>query len=221
MKDNITILDVISIIEKRLERSVSQSEFAKVIGTSTPSLNARISKKGGLKLSEILAAENHYKCGLLFAIELMVFGKNANFPDAVEIIYYENPKLTNIIKNPDITSLWLDRELIYYKWKKSEQDLRIIQMPGDSMDGGASPISNKDILIIDISDKNPVASGIFAYTTQNDTLIFVNDIKQKADGSLKFNFWNERYKESVYTISDLKTMNFNVIGRVIKNMSID
>lgn len=39
-------------------------------------------------------------------------------------------------------------------------------MPGDTMDGGETPIKNKDMLIVDISDTNIQASGIFVYTTK-------------------------------------------------------
>lgn len=206
---------ILSTIEKIRGEQISQSEFARVLEITPPALSKRIKNHGEISVSELIKFEQHYKCGLFD-----VLGRKAGLQDAVEIIYYENPTLIEIIKNPVITSIWLDRELVHDVWKKDEKTLRTLQMPGDAMDGGDNPIKNKDMLIVDISDKNPMASGIFAYTTQNESLIFINDIKQKADGALKFNFWNTRYKEAVYTPDDLKKMDFKVIGRVVKNMSL-
>lgn len=209
------LMQILSTIEKMKGGQISQSEFARVLEITPPALSKRIKNHGEISVSELIKFEQHYKCGLFD-----VLGRKAGLQDAVEIIYYENPTLIEIIKNPVITSIWLDRELVHDIWKKDEKNLRTLQMPGDAMDGGDNPIKNKDMLIVDMSDKNPMASGIFAYTTQGESLIFVNDIKQRADGALKFNFWNTRYKEAVYTPDDLKKMDFKVIGRVVKNMSL-
>ena len=48
----------------------------------------------------------------------------------------------------------------------------------------------------------------------------MNGIKQKIDGSVKFNYWNKNYAEVIYNHSDLEKIGFKVLGRVIKNMSI-
>ena len=141
-------------------------------------------------------------------------------PDAVEIKYYDNPALIETIKNPVVSSIWLDRELVHNIWQRSEDDLRIMQMTGDIMDGGDSPIRNQDMLIIDTTSKDIMHSGVYAYTTIQDSFIFVNGIKQKIDGSVKFNYWNKNYAEVIYNHSDLEKIGFKVLGRVIKNMSI-
>lgn len=140
--------------------------------------------------------------------------------DAVEVVYYENPKLKNIIRNKKVTSVWRDREITHDIWEEDEHTLRAIRMPGDSMDGGTYSIKNNDVLIIDTKDTDTLASGVFAYTTQNDSLLFVSDIKKRMDGSLKFTFWNkDRYPEVTHSPESLAAMNFKVIGRVIHNES--
>lgn len=150
---------------------------------------------------------------------MFVSNETKQVPDAVEIIYYENPTLIETIKNPVITSIWMDRELIHNVWLKNEKNLRTLQMPGDTMDGGETPIKNKDMLIVDISDTNIQASGIFVYTTKNASLIFINGIKQSPDGSYRFYFRNSSYKEIHYTLDDLERLEFKVIGRVVKNIT--
>lgn len=144
---------------------------------------------------------------------------NSTPKGAIEIKYYESPNLTNTIKNPAISNIWLNKELIHNVWQKDEKNLKIMQMTGDIMDGGSTPIKNQDILVIDTSIKDVMLSGVYAYTTRNDNFIFVNSIKQKIDGSVNFYSWNNNYKEVIYNLSDLEKINFKVIGRVIKNLS--
>ena len=87
------------------------------------------------------------------------------------------------------------------------------------MDGGETPIKNKAMLIVDISDTYIQASGIFVYTTIKGSLIFINGIKQSPDGTYRFYFRNSSYKEIYYTLDDLEKLGFKVIGRVIKNVT--
>ena len=209
--------------ELRKALNIQQGEFAKSIGILQQ------------QLSKYERGENKPSCDFLIKliektnvnINWLLIGKGNMFvenaekeiPDAVEIIYYENPTLIETIKNPVITSIWLDRELIHNVWLKNEANLRTLQMPGDTMDGGETPIRNKDMLIVDISDTNIQESGIFVYTTKNGSLIFVNGIKQSPDGTYRFYFRNSSYKEIHYTLDDLEKLGFKVIGRVVKNIT--
>jgi len=186
-------------------------------GENKPSADflIKLIEKTAVNLNWLLTGE-----GEMFAANLQTnLQTNLKNADAVEIIYYENPNLSDTIKNPAITSIWLDRELVHDIWHKSEKNLRTLQMPGDTMDGSETPIKNKDMLLIDISDRNTQASGIFVCTTREESLIFVNLVKQMPDGSLKFSFKNDKYKEVIYTDNQLKKLGFKVIGRVIKNMT--
>lgn len=140
--------------------------------------------------------------------------------DAVEIVYYENPNLKNIVRNKKVTSVWRDREITNDLWEEDEHTLRALRMPGDSMDGGTYSIKNNDVLIIDTKDTEIRASGVFAYTTQDDSLLYISDIKRRMDGSLMFTFWNkERYPEIIHSPESLDALKFRVIGRVIHNES--
>lgn len=216
------ITDAIRIIQENINRSISQAEIANILGTSSVAINKRIARKSELKVSEAVKLIDHYGCNLFDSCiqnDNMLSKSSQNRLDSVEIVYYENSNLDKTIKNPLITSLWVDRELVRDVWKKDETKLRTIKMPGDVMNGGERAIKNLDMLIIDLSSTDILSSGIYAYTTNDDNFIFINGIKQKPDGSVKFYYWNKTYSEAVYKLDDLHKINFKVIGRVIKNMS--
>lgn len=203
-------IQLMALIQFKTGKIISVTEIASKLGFSRQYVDK-------IKMNDVLP--EHIK-----ALELkygMTFQNRITSADAVEIKYLEIPSLMNTIKNPDITSIWLDRELIHNKWRKNEKDLRIIQMPGDTMDNGEYSLKDGDILVIDTTVNNPQRSGIFAYTTQNNTLIFVNGLKQRPDGNVKFYYLNKTYDEVIYRPEQLKEMGFKVIGKLVKNMSID
>lgn len=223
-KVNIMLIsDAILSLQLHTKKIISQTEIAKVLGISAVALNKRIIRKSELKVSEAAKLISHYGCNILADYKdeddnVSVFsGYNEN---AIEISYYENPLVKNTIKNPLMISLWLDRELVRNVWKKDEKTLRLAKMPGDGMNGGVLPIRNNDLLIIDTKDNDILSSGIYAYTTNEDNLIFINGIKQKMDGSVKFYYFNQNYNETIYNKEDLENVDFKIIGRIIKNMSV-
>lgn len=204
----------------RIALNMQQGEFAKKINI----LQQQLSKyeRGENKPSAdfyIKLVENaKVNLNWLFTGSGEMFeNPNKKMPDAVEIIYLENPRLMSTIKNDDISSIWMDRELMYQVWRKNEKDLRIIKMPGDYMSGGSYGIQNGDILIIDLNSTNILCSGVYAYTTKGDSFIFVKGIQQLPDGSIRFYPYNDSYKEDIYTPEQVSKMNLNVIGRVFKN----
>lgn len=216
------ITEALQTIQEHVNRPISQTEIAQILGTTSVAINKRITRSSELKVSEAIKLVNHYGYNLFndfIQNDNLLPNSPQNRQDSVEIVYYENPTLDKTIKNPLITSLWLDRELVRDIWKKDETNLRTIKMPGDVMNGGERPIKNRDMLIIDLSSTDILSSGIYAYTTNDDNFIFINGIKQKVDGSVKFYYWNKTYSEAVYKLDDLKKINFKVIGRVIKNMT--
>ena len=210
----------------RLELGMSQGDFANEInvvqqqlskyerGENKPSADflIKLIEKINVNVNWLLTGK-----GTMFN----VVSANFNRADAVEIKYYENPTLIETIKNPEITSIWIDRELVHNVWRKHESDLRIIQMPGDNMQGGHNyfTITNKDIVLIDMLSRNVSLSGIYAYTTQNEKYIFIKAIQRVADGSIKFWSTNSNYQSVILTQEQLDKIGFKVLGRVVKNLS--
>lgn len=210
---HVDIMHIIKIISSALGRNVTQIEVSRALGSSNVGLNKRLRRGADFRLSEIVTLEKHFGCGIFDIIS-----KEGRVQDGVEIPYYENEAFEGVIKNPAITSIWLDREMVRSIWKMNEKDLRIIAMPGDSMDGKVVPFKNQDILVIDTRATDLIASGIYAYTTE-DKNIFVNGLKRKIDGTVEFYYWNESYEKVSYPISVLEEQGFKIIGRIIKNVT--
>lgn len=212
------ITDVLEILQNITKRTVSQVEIAKILGTTPLAINKRIVRKSELKASEAIELSNHFGINL-FENHIHNDNTQTKWPDAVEITYYQSATIGNAVKNPLITSIWVDRELMRDVWKKQGHQLRILQMLGDTMDGGATPIRRGDVLLLDLGSKDIITSGIYAYTTRDDNYIFINGLKQKLDGSIKFFYWNNSYNDIIYKPDELTEANFKVIGRVLKNLS--
>ncbi len=209
----------------RTELGFQQGDFARQMGIHQQQLSKyeRGENKPSAEFFTKLVEKFNININWLLTGNGEMFGcncaENKNI-DAVEIKYFEKSDLTATIKNPNITDFWLDRQLIRNIWKRDEKNLRIMQMTGDLMAGGDTPIKNQDMLIIDTSITDIMLSGVYAYTTRNDSYIFINAIKQRLDGQVLFYYWNKNYDDVIYTHTDLEKINFKIIGRVIKNLSI-
>lgn len=201
--------DIVSAIEKELKTNITQSEIAKALNVTQMNICKRLSAKSDLKVSEFLALQEYFNCKLY---------KYFFLPDAVEVVYYSNENYQHLIKSPKITSIWLDRELVYDVWEKSEENLRCLTMPGASMDGGNNPIPDGTQLIIDTESTDILRSGVYAYITTAG--LFVNRIKTFANGEIDFIYDNKSFNNASYTLDELKKMKFTVIGRVIKALNI-
>lgn len=190
--------------------NISQAEAASILNDSQVNISRKISRGDEIKISELQKFQKHFGLNLF----RKYFKK---FPDAVEIHYYKDDELDELIKNPLVTSVWMDREIVNDVWVKDEKKIVKISMIGDCMDGGPRPIKNGDILFIDTSETNILASGIYAYTTGNSD-IFVANIKRYLD-KVEFSFFKEGYEIEPRTMEELEELNFTVIGRVIHNQS--
>lgn len=201
--------DVVSAIEKELKTNITQSEIAKALNVTQMNICKRLNAKSDLKISELLVLQEYFNCKLY---------KYFLLPDAVEVVYYNNEQYKHLIKSPKITSIWLDRELVYEVWEKSEKDLRCLSMPGASMDGGNNPIADGTQLIIDTQSTDILRSGVYAYITSAG--LFVNRIKTYANGQVEFIFDNKSFSNVRYSREELRKIEFTVIGRVIKVLNI-
>lgn len=214
--DLVTVKNVLFILEQAEKRKITHEEIANIFNCTQEAITTRIKRGSEIKATELRLITKKYPNSKTQLLNKLGF----DMPDAVEIVYYDNPKLTNIIKNPAITSIWLDRELVHNKWHKNEKDLRTISMPGDNMNGGIDPIFNGDMLIIDISSTDVQRSGIYAFTTRGETKLFVNILRQRVNGDVEFSHWNPNYDLSVRSAEELKQLDFKIIGRMIKPMEL-
>ena len=203
-KDYLTFREVFE------DLNISQADAAEILNDSQVNVSRKINRGDEIKISELQKFQKHFGVNLF----KKYFKK---FPDAIEIHYYKDDEIDELVKNPLVTSIWLDRQMVNDVWVKDENKLIKIAMVGDCMNGGARPIKNGDMLIIDTSETNILASGIYAYTTGNSD-IFIANIKRCMD-QVEFSFFKEEYESILRTMQELEELNFTVIGRVIHNQS--
>jgi hypothetical protein len=197
-------------IENLTGEVVTQSKLAEINCVTAATMCKRFSNNSDVTVSELIRVAKHYG---LNPCELLAKGK---VRDSVEIKYYENPKVRDIITHSKVNNIWKDREVVQDVWGKSEKNLRVIKMFGDCMRGFISP---GDILIIDTSLTNPLASGMYAFTSGNNDAIFIAILKQNPDNSITFSYINDNYESRTRTFEELNEINFEIIGKVIHNES--
>lgn len=197
-------------IEELTGEAVTQAKLAEINCVTAATISKRFSNNSDVTVSELVRIAKYYGVN---PCELLAKGE---IKDSVEIKYYENPKVKDIITHSKVTNIWKDREVVYDIWNKKEKDLRVIKMFGDCMRGLIAP---GDILIIDTSQKNPLASGIYAFTSGRNDAIFIAIIKQNADDSITFSYSNGNYESRTRTFEELNEINFEIIGKVVHNES--
>lgn len=191
---------------------LSKSEVARILGVVPSSITSRINGTDDIKISELEKIEEHvgHKIYRLEGIKQT---------DQIEIPYIEiegtktkHPFVENGIK--------LDKKFIKNIWGKDAKNLRIMTMQGNNMNSGDYSIKNNDILIIDISSTKYSKPGIYVYTSAHNSGLNVSGLQEKTNGNLVMLNYNKDYVDEEYAPEQLKAMEFKVIGRMIKNMSL-
>ena len=208
---NITELN--EVLEKLTGGTITQATYANLFCVSPPAISKRFDKLSDVTVAELIKACKHFEVNPYDVLDGKV-------KDSVEIKYYDNPKVKDIIRHAKINSIWKDRELVHDVWAKDEKYLRVIKMFGDCMRTcSGDSINPCDILIIDTSSTNPVVSGIYAYTTEGQNNIFIAILMQNCDGSITFSYKNKYYDSYTQTKEELEAMQFKIVGKVIHNES--
>jgi hypothetical protein len=207
------IVELNEVLEKLTGDTITQATYANLFCVSPPAISKRFDKLSDVTVVELIKACKHFAVNPCDVVDGKV-------KDSVEIKYYENPKVRDIIVHSKLHNIWKDRELVHDIWGKDEKNLRVIKMLGDSMrtcDGDS--INPSDILIIDTSLTNPLISGIYAFTTEGQNNIFIAILMQNGDGSITFSYKNKYYESYTRSKEELEEFKFKIIGKVIHNES--
>lgn len=210
--ETLTLSNAMALASLQLNREVARIELAEALGIVRQYANSIKDKP--LTQEQITKIEEKLKVNLS-----PTTSSNSSSTGKIELQYWgKGLPCENKLKNPLVSSMWFDREVINDVWKKDEHNLSIIAMPGDKMDGGDIPFKNGDILIIDKTQTDISISGIYLYTTNNDEDVFVNNFRKRFDGTVVLGYTNSKYNDSIVTIGELESAGYKVIGRVIKNI---
>lgn len=221
---SITISQAASLISLLCDKEVTRNQIGSVIGLSRQTVHRNKDRK--LEERDIIKLEKEFDISIprtYNIIERATSDKDLSHR-FVDIPYWHDEKCENQkIKDKSVTSIVLDLELITHKLNCKPENLRIIAMPGEEMDGGTYPLKNGDILLIDTSQKDYSNSGVYFVTTQNNKMVFVRRLLELMYGSISSSVDNPIYAPQVnktLTQKQLEEIDFKIIGRVIKNLSL-
>lgn len=199
---------------------LSQSEVAAILDISAVSVSKRVNNpKSEVKEYEIRKLENATGKRIYYNENV---AQNREY-DQVSIKYLIIPEVDEkVLKSPLVKErVQFDREIVD-AWRRDSQSQRIIKMRGDKMNAGDYPLRDGDILIIDISERDVANSGMYLYTTDSQLgrEVFVSNVNISPDGNYRLSYFNDKYEDVIYTLEQIKEMNFTVWGRVIKNLML-
>ena len=197
-----------------------QSEVATILNISPVSVSKRVKNKNSeVKEHEIRKLENATGKQIYFNENIF---KNREY-DQVSIKYLYIPEVDeSILKSPLVKErVQFDKEIVE-AWRRLPEAQRIVRMRGDKMNAGDYPLCDGDILIIDTSECDVANSGVYIYTTDLPTgrEVFISNVHIRPDGNYRLSYFNNRYEDVIYTLEQIKEMNFIVWGRVIKDLSL-
>ena len=213
--ENQKFISCINYIRALKEENIPYAEFANALGLQVCTIQKRI------KTGAIISKEEKDRLSEYFNLaDMSPLCKNK----IVKLDYYENEKLTNIIRNPKLEEFYIGTQLLRNIWEIQNVDaLKLLAMPGDKMEGGPLShqlhIRNRDVLLMDTSLTNITFNGIYAYETLGGTKIQVSHVSVNDDGSVRFYYTNPIYEEVFRTPERLKELEFKVVGRIVKNIS--
>lgn len=213
---------------------VNLTEIAEIINIPVRTLYTRGQRNSNFTMKEIKAIEEYYNIDLIGNKNCSTndifdsndtscpYRMNDNCPckEQFDIQYLEI--LPEEAKLPEITSIHVDAELVATHWHRNSENLRIIPMQGDCLSTYTYPILNRDVLIVDINSNVPTREGIYVYSAKNNTMIFVAKVAQLMDGTIKIEKFeaNGEVTEKLVSPEKQKEVDFKIIGRVVKNVSL-
>lgn len=217
---NMNILELCSILQLMKKEPISFADLGSVMGLSRQYV-AKL-KNDEVDNDKLEIVEKHYNVKIPRDFVLCE-RKNVN-SSVFAIPYWEGcHECSDRLKRDDFIDLKLDIELIN-SWNVKPENLCIIAMPGEEMNGGEMPIANKDLLVIDISRNNPYESGVFFVTSHNCQRVYVRrlmeTLNEKGQSVVFSTVDNEIYKKAIekYWTKEMRTeADIKIIGRVITN----
>jgi predicted DNA-binding protein YlxM (UPF0122 family) len=222
---NKTIIEVASLLSLHFKTQISLVDVAKKMGVSRQYLHKIKDKSLNDEQIEKIEKAFSFKFDddAKLAEEIGMPEKIAEETKekALTIPYWDDCELNKEkIINPCFSELQVDLQKIIHVYKANYENLRVIAMPGDEMDGGATPLRNNDMLLIDISINDTSSTGV--YFCRNNSSIFVRRIVELVGEGIYISVDNPIYADILngkMSYKELEEVGFKVIGKVIGNES--
>lgn len=204
--------EVLARLQNLTSLQITQAELCRVLNIKQSTMGNRQNRDSNFSDDEITTLEHHYNVKLQNNICYFPVG------DRIEIGYWE--QLPEDLKNPNIMSVWFDREIIENAWGMKADHLCIVPMIGDKMTKYWYPIRNNDILIIDTSHNYIMGNGVYFATSRNNTRFWIREMQVLINDDIQIKgFAPSGETTKVFKPEQFKEVDFKIIGKVIKNVS--
>lgn len=215
----VEIMNIIELQEKlkNLNIDLTASEICKIWGMDKGAFSRKKTAGTEIRLKHILKLEE------ALGIKLINYDnynqQNIN-NEIIKIPYFD--WLPEEMKNPKYSYV-AAQKISIVDWGNGVDNLRIVAMNGDKMELFWYRIRNKDVLLVDVNETkvNNNGSGVYFATSRGNTQFWIREMTETIDGGIEF----KAYAPSgvtvrAYTKQQLVEADFQVIGRVIKNVSL-
>lgn len=196
------------------QSKLTKAEIARILSIPPSAVTARINGTNDIKISELVKIEKHIG-RKIFRPEGAMEYDQIKIPyieiDGEDNSYYIHPNVPHRVQ--------FDREIIEKIWAVNPDNLRIMTMHGNNMNATEYPLRNNDILVVDISGRDISRPGIYVYKSAKSG-ITVSGIQQKQNGALILINLDKKYPDEEYTAEELRNIDFKIVGRVVKNLSL-
>ena len=211
----------LKLIDFRKSLDLNQTDFADSLGVSQGTIanmesgKREVSKPLLLKIKEI------------YNVDLLSFREEKNkinleSSNIIPIPFYD-VRVSAGTGQP--TSEYEEKDLMYFdkRWVRNvlganPDNLSIVKVSGDSMDGGTHPIKDGDLIMVDHSIKEG-NNKVFAFKENNE--LYVKKLCWNFDGSLTIMSYNPspQYKTRTLSAESSEYTSLEIIGKVIWNGS--
>ena len=211
---------VLERLQNLIHYTPTQNELCEATGIKQSAMSQRAARNSNFSSDEIEKINNFYNVDLYLNITKNDI-KITNISiegEIIEIPYWE--ELPEELKIPDFTCVTAERRVIENHWYLNPDNLRIIPMIGDKMTNYWYPIRNNDILIIDTSQDFITGNGVYFGTSRNNSQFWIREMQLLMDLSYEFKGYAPSGEtRKVYKPTELESVDFKLIGKVIKNVS--
>lgn len=208
--------ELLDYLQNLIQSKVTQEEIGNALNVSKQAIAKKKASGYDFPSFEIEKIKNYlFNKGLQNSTKI---DNGFSMSDRIEIQYW--PELPDKLKNPKIRSVWFDREVIENKWFVNPEKLFIIPMLGDALSTFWYRINDGDLLIINTEHNEVIESAIYFATSKNNTMYWIREIDILANDIIEFHRYTQGGKiVKSYSREELKNLDFQIIGQVIKNIS--
>lgn len=212
-------MNIIELQEKlkNLNIDMTANEICNIWGMDKGAFSRKKTAGTEIRLKHILKLEE--ALGIKLINSNNEYQRNIN-NEIIKIPYIN--WLPEEMKNPKYSYMPAQR-MSLDDWSADIDSLRIVAMNGDKMEFFWYRIRNKDVLLVDTSERkvNNNGSGVYFATSRGKTKFWIREMTETIDDGIEFKAYAPSgLTTRVLTRQQLEDADFQIIGRVIKNVSL-